>query len=265
MAAGLLLGLGIYVVVWNAAVNLLVPAIYLVIRWRRFLAQMLRPAGLHIISWRKEVWGFQWRIAGTWMFRYFLEAGISPLAFQLSGPVVAGQVGMSFQMVRTIGGLANSWTATKIPFWGTLAAKKRWEELEVAWFGAAWRNVGFTGLGLGIFTAALPLVFLLIPSADERFLPQPWFGCLALGWFFYSFWLVSMHYTRALREEPYTIFHVLVGLAYLTFSLACVGWLGIATIPVAFALVHLPPSILAVLVRRRVRNRMTNPAASASS
>ena len=129
-AAGLIMGFGLYVVVWGAIFGLAFPLAYLALRWKKLIFQVLRPPGKHRISWRKEIWGFQWRIAGTWMSRYFLESGIAPLVFHISGPAAAGQVGMTFQIVRMIGGIANTWTTTKIPYWGALAARNRWQQLE---------------------------------------------------------------------------------------------------------------------------------------
>lgn len=254
MASGLMLGFGMYVVVWAAIFNVAVPFIYLGWKWRPLIAQIWRPPSGATVSWRNEIWGFQWRIAGTWMSRYFLESGIAPLAFHLSGPVAAGQVGMTFQVIRMIGGIANTWTVTKIPYWGVLAAKNEWQMLERSWFGAARRNVLFTSIGLICFVAAFPLLSMFWPAASLRFLSLPLVVGFAIGWILYSFWLVSMHYTRALRREPFTFLHIGVGFVFLAVCLAFSERLGVAVIPVTFAFIHLPPAYISLRIRRRIRS-----------
>ncbi|PQJ28092.1 hypothetical protein [Rubritalea profundi] len=255
-ATGLILGFGIYVVVYGALFNLVFPIVYLTTRWRKLLLQVLRPPGKYIISWREDIWGFQWRIALTWMSRYFLESGIAPLAFQISGPLMAGKIGMTFQVVRMIGGISNTWTATKIPYWGALAAGNRWEELEFSWRSAARRNVLLTFIGLLAFVVAFPLLNSIWPTASNRFLAITDIAYFSVGWFFYSFWLVSMHYTRALRQEPYTFLHVAVGLVFLSGCLLLYKNFGDSTIPLIFCLVHIVPAYIAVRLRGNIRNSL---------
>jgi O-antigen/teichoic acid export membrane protein len=244
---------GIYTVVWASVFMIVYPLIYLVYRWRRLILQIMRPAGAQQVSWGGEIWGFQWRIAGTWMSRYFLESGIAPLAFHLSGPVVAGQIGMTFQIVRLIGGVANTWTVLKIPHWGALAASGKFQEIEASWFLAARRNVTICALGMGGFMIGLVALIFLWPSASTRFMEPRFAAGFAVGWLLYSVWLVSMHYTRALRKEPYTFLHLSVGIIFLGSCLLFSKQLGNATIPWIFALVHLPAAILAVFLRRQIR------------
>jgi O-antigen/teichoic acid export membrane protein len=252
-ALALILKQGIYVSLWTALVGLVFPVLYLSFRWRRLILQFLRKPGREQVSWRKDIWGFQWRIAGTWMSRYFLESGITPLAFQLAGPIAAGQIGMTFQIVRLIGGVANSWTVMKIPAWGALAAKGKFSEIETSWFHAARRSVGICALGLVGFIIGLVLLREIWPTAYSRFQEPRLAAGFAIGWLLYSFWLVSMHYTRALRKEPYTFLHVAVGIVFLTACIGLASRLGAATIPWIFALVHLPAAFLAISMRRKVR------------
>lgn len=252
-AVCLTLGLGINIVVWSSIVSTVFPIVYLGVKWRKLVIQILRPPGKAQVSWRKEVWQFQWRIAGTWMSRYFLESGLAPLAMQLNGPVVAGQVGMTFQMIRMIGGIANTWTAIRIPTWGMLAAKGMWEEVNASWRLAARRSVGFCVLGLSGFLVGLLAFQWLLPDAGARFLPASSTLGFAIGWMLYSIWLVSMHYTRALRMEPYTFLHVAVCVVFLGLCHLFSKVLGTSTIPWVFAAVHLPAAVIAwkILVRFR--------------
>ena len=257
-AIGLLTGLGIKVSALVAATSLIFPIGYLFLRWRPLVFQILRPPGAEQVSWGKEIWGFQSRIAGTWMSRYFLESGIAPLAFQLSGPIIAGQTGMTFQIIRLIGGIANSWTAIRIPTWGILAAKGKWEEIDRSWAIAARRNISICVLGLLLFLLCLPVLGWLWPAAYHRFLPPAQVAGFAIGWMLYSIWLVSMHYTRALRKEPYTFLHLAVGLVFVSGCFMVNNLWAPATIPIMFALVHLPAAFIAVHLRSKIRASVAN-------
>ncbi|MGJ8642789.1 MAG: hypothetical protein ACSHX9_05235 [Luteolibacter sp.] len=254
----LLLDLGIYAAMYASIVMLVMPVAYLSLRRRSLIRQILGKPGDHQVSWRKEIWGFQWRIALTWMSRYFLESGIAPLAFQLSGPILAGKIGMTFQIVRMMGGIANTWTTTKIPGWGIMAAKGQWIELENSWRNAAKRNVTFCGLAMLAFAGGFPVLGYLWPEAAARFVNGWLLACFALGWFCYSFWLVSMHYTRALREEPYTFMHMAVGIVFISGSLLLSSRMQEAVIPVMFLIVHIPSAFFALKIRETVRTKLTS-------
>lgn len=255
----LLLELGIYVTMYTSIVMLVMPVAYLSLRRGALIKQILGKPGEHQVSWRKEIWGFQWRIALTWMSRYFLESGIAPLAFHLSGPVLAGKIGMTFQIIRMLGGIANTWTTTKIPGWGIMATKGLWTELETSWRNAAKRNVIFCGLSMLAFSCGFPLLGYFWPEAAARFVNGWMLACFALGWFCYSFWLVSMHYTRALREEPYTFIHMAVGIVFLGGSLLLSTRMQGAVIPVMFLIVHIPSAFLALKIRKIIRAKLTPP------
>lgn len=50
------------------------------------------------ISWRTEVWPFQWRVAVTWASSYFIFQFFNPVLFAYTGPVIAGRMGMSLNV-----------------------------------------------------------------------------------------------------------------------------------------------------------------------
>jgi len=253
------LGLGIGVASWTAVVTLVVPVAYLFARWRKLIAQiLLRPPGEHKISWKNEIWGFQWRIAGTWMSRYFVESGIAPLSFYLLGPVEAGRIGMSFQVVRMIVGISSSWTIMKIPHWGALSAQGRGSLVEQEWLTNARKSWGICLLGMLCFMAALAILEVILPSVASRFSPFSHTLGFVVGWSAYAVWLSCSHYTRALRREPFTLLHASVGLAFLGGCVALSHFWGAIAIPWVFAVVHFPPLLLAMRIRRLIRDEIVS-------
>lgn len=83
----------------------------------------------HQISWIREIFPMQWRIALSWMSGYFILQFLTPLAFKRYGPVFAGQLGLSLTICNLMLNLSMAWVNTKIPYWGQLIAQKKTNEL----------------------------------------------------------------------------------------------------------------------------------------
>ncbi len=220
-AIGLILDLGIYVVVWVAFFNLVLPISYLFLRWRWLLFQMLRPPGKHLISWRKEVWGFQWRIALSWMARYSTDAAITPLVFASAGAAQAGKVGMTLQLLRIGALIASNWSGTKLPYLGSLLARGEFLKFETQWKFSSQRHVLF-GFGIQlVMICGLIAVTTIFPSTADRFISPAHAVFYSLSFAVASLLIVMFHYTRADRSDP--LYIVSLSSAILFLALAIVG------------------------------------------
>lgn len=250
---GLWLEIGIYATFLGSAVTTIFSTIYLLIKWRLLTAQIKRECGDHQVSWRKEIWGFQWRIATTWVCRYSVETGIVPLTFQLFGAASAGQVGMTYQVVRMLGGLSNSWTASKIPMWGALAATNKWAEIHRSWRKSAFQNVIICCLLVSLFLPGLLILQIVYPRITDRFLPPFISLGFVVGTAAYSIWLACSHYTRALRIEPYIKLHIAVAVVFITSIMLTYNTFGISSIPWSYASIHVTSSLLALIIRKKIK------------
>jgi O-antigen/teichoic acid export membrane protein len=231
----------IYAVIWPNVLVLFFTLAYIFIKWRNILLQILRPFQKRWqVNWRRELWGFQWRVGGAWIGRYVLEVGLPAIAFQVYGPIAAGQVGMSFQLSRTVSGISTSWTATKIPHWGALTARNAYSELSHSWRKAAKLHILIAFVGQFALLFAVFLFYIIMPEKAQRLLSiQNFFG-LTLGWIIAAFWFVEVHYTRAFRIEPFVIANFLASISFLLIVFLFHTYFGVATITYAFALVHIP-------------------------
>jgi hypothetical protein len=81
------------------------------------------------VSWRREILPFQWRIALSWSSGFLIFNLFNPLLFANHGPVVAGQMGMSLQIISALNNAAMAWITTKVPTYGRLIATKQIAEL----------------------------------------------------------------------------------------------------------------------------------------
>ena len=84
----------------------------------------------HKISYRKEIFPFQWKMSISWMSGYFIYHLFNPVLFATAGPIQAGQMGLTIQAVNGIVVLSASWMSTKIPVFSKFIALKDYLSLD---------------------------------------------------------------------------------------------------------------------------------------
>lgn len=82
------------------------------------------------VSYMKEIFPFQWRIALSWISGYFIFQLFNPVLFASEGAKVAGQMGMTMAALNGLQALTQSWINTKVPRLSGLIAQKKWMELD---------------------------------------------------------------------------------------------------------------------------------------
>ena len=171
------------------------------------------------VDWLKEMLPLQWRIAVTWLCSYFIFSLFTPLLFRFEGPIVAGQMGMTWSIVAAVSAIAGAWPNTRVPYFGVLVAQKRFGELDrlfykitkiataVALLGAigAWSVI----YGLNIIEHRLA-TRLLPPLPSAIFLLAIVFHILSIPMFLYL---------RAHKKEPTMLVSVVSAILILIFNL----------------------------------------------
>lgn len=253
-AIGIVVTQSIWVAAWGSVSALFFSVAYLIFSWRGFLFQVLRRYdAAHQVNWLGEVWGFQWRIASTWGARYIMEGGIPAIVFTLFGPVLAGQAGMSFQLCRLMANISSSWSVTKVPYWGKLAAQGLFAEMDQLWQRSALRHVLVAVVGQALLLLGVGLLPYTFPHFADRLL-NVWAALgFSAGWMFYAPWLVCSHYCRSHRIEPYTWLHWLVVLIFIFMVLSTQDTWGIYAVTNWFAFVHFPSAVASVAILARLR------------
>jgi hypothetical protein len=126
---------------------------------RKLLFGLFRHhTGSNKIRWSEEVWPFQWRIAVSWFCGYFIFWLFNPVLFAYHGPIEAGRMGMSLSLTNAILNIAVSWVSTKSAPFGTLIARKEYQQLDHTFFRALWQSTAVSVAG-GL-TAWLGTIFL---------------------------------------------------------------------------------------------------------
>ncbi|QXF36023.1 hypothetical protein CE143_24705 [Photorhabdus luminescens] len=75
------------------------------------------------ISWKKEIFPFQWRIALSWLSGYFIFQLFNPVIFVSQGEIEAGRIGLTLTIFTTMLSLSISWVTTKTPEMARLIAE----------------------------------------------------------------------------------------------------------------------------------------------
>jgi hypothetical protein len=181
-------------------------------RWPGLLKELWRAPRGEMISWRHEIWPFQWRIAVSWLSGYFIFNLFTPVLFYFHGPVVAGQMGATMQLINSLNALAYAWIGTKAPRYGMLISRRQFEELDRLFFKSTAQAVGICAVG-GLALLA-GLIFVQVHFAlGERFLGIGPTSLLVLATVVNQIIFGQAVYLRAHKREPFMWLSLTNGLA----------------------------------------------------
>lgn len=192
-------------------------------RKRRLLASLIKyPVGEHRISWRHEVWPFQWRIAITWLSSYFVSQLMTPVLFSYQGAVIAGRMGMSLSISTSIGTMGMAWISTKAAPFGSMVARGEGKALNRLFFRTLSQSTVLVTAGAAAFFSCLLVLREYFPTMTARVLP-PWAFLLLLLTMIMSHVLFSEAlYMRAHKREPLlvqaTVVAILLGISTVTLA-----------------------------------------------
>lgn len=198
-------GGGLWAGVAAATIVVLRDAYMLLVQFRKFFEPFYRFPTREVVVWSTEIWPMQWRLAVSGVCQYFAFSLFNPVMFSAHGAVVAGQMGISMTAVSAIQTLAASWVTSRVPRFGALIAKRKYEELDHLFV-----RVCSIACGVGAFGA---LAFWLIvyelnalghPYARRFLAPLP------IGLFLFGSVLMQVagclsSYLRAHKREPFAI------------------------------------------------------------
>lgn len=127
----LLLGLKLYSMAFSAIVSAMFVILYFVTHiFFKILIGIWKTYVHERVSYMKDIFPYQWRIALSWMSGYFIFNFMNPVIFASVGSVAAGQFGMSINVLNQIRNLAMSWITTKIPLMSRLIEMKEYFDLD---------------------------------------------------------------------------------------------------------------------------------------
>lgn len=124
-------GVKLYVVGISSLLGVIVWCIFV---WRsqlwKVLHYLLRESITETISYMKEIFPYQWKIALSWISGYFIFQLFNPVLFATDGAIVAGQMGMTLSVLNAVQSFSMSWQNTKIPKYSGLIELRHYSELD---------------------------------------------------------------------------------------------------------------------------------------
>jgi O-antigen/teichoic acid export membrane protein len=171
-------------------------------RWRGLLGELCRPAKGEAVSWRREIWPFQWRIAISGLSGYFIFYFFVPVLFYFQSPAVAGRMGATLQLVNGLSLLAFAWTGTKGPRYGVLISRREFGELDRLFYKATAQAVGVSVVGGAALLAGLAVVRSHF-AIGARFLGVGPAALLVLAVVVNQLIFGQAVYLRAHKQEPF--------------------------------------------------------------
>jgi O-antigen/teichoic acid export membrane protein len=173
------------------------------------------------LSWSREIWPFQWKIALSWLSGYFVFQLFTPVLFRFHGPIPAGQFGMTWALIQGVSGVASAWGSTKIPRYGILIKQRKFGDLDELWRGATIKSVTVSVLG-GLVLLAGTWILKRHFQLGVRLLDLIPTFYLVLATVLNQIVFAEAFYLRAHKQEPFLVLSLTGGLA--TALLAC--WAG---------------------------------------
>ncbi len=205
---------GLYALAGGSCAMATVGAVGLYGRFRHFFGDLWQfSADLPGLRWKEEIWPFQWRIAVSWASGYLIFQIFTPLLFATHGPVAAGQMGMSLQIISAMNSVAMVWITTKAPFFGQLVAQNDRTALDATFKSVLLQSSSILLAGVAVVLVTLNWMQDSYPHYSIRVLPPTYFGVLCLVCLANHIVFAEAAYLRAHKEEPFMVLSVANGLA----------------------------------------------------
>lgn len=168
------------------------------------------------ITYFKEIFPYQWRIALSWISGYFIFQLFNPVLFATEGAVVAGQMGMTITVLNAIQGLVLSWQTTKTPIYSGWIEMKQYNQLD-ALFNKTTKQVLAICISLlgimyfGVWLLRITHFGFNESELGERFLDYLPMAILLVPYIFNQLVNSWAIYLRCHKQEPYLVTSVIGG------------------------------------------------------
>jgi O-antigen/teichoic acid export membrane protein len=239
---------------------------YLLVTRRNFFRPFFSPPAMESMSWRKEIWPMQWRLASQATVSYFMFSLFTPVVFHYSGAVEAGQMGMSLQLVSAVQGIATIWVAVKVPHFGILVARREFDALDAEWRKATFLSVCMMIVGILALFCLLLVVNAVRPGTLSRVVPPVGFAMLAFGGIFSLIGQSFSFYLRAHKKEVLmgSAFASAISMGILVWQLGSrYGWFGVCVAQLVVTVCVSFPTVYCVW--RKYKKEWHEPASARQS
>jgi hypothetical protein len=190
---------------WSIGISLIISSliVFLIIylKFKHFFREFFNVKRVKI-SWKEEIFPMQWRLSLSWISGYLAFSLFVPVLFKFKGPVIAGQMGFSWNFIGAITAFTSVILAVKTPGLGIEIAHKNVEKIKQIMRSLILESI-IISVGMGVVVISiLTFVDLVGWSIGSRILPMGVFiyfiGAAILICLSFPFSI----YMRAHKEEP---------------------------------------------------------------
>lgn len=165
-----------------------------------------------VISYFKEIFPFQWRIALSWISGYFIFQLFNPVLFATEGVIIAGKMGMTLQVLTGISSLSMSWIITKVPLMSSLIAEKKYQKLDLIFDKTILQLSGINFFLILVFIVGVEVLKCFNIPLGQRFLNLLPLSLLCIVTLVNQFVFSWATYLRCHKQEPFLLNSVVMGI-----------------------------------------------------
>ncbi|MFZ3231107.1 MAG: hypothetical protein WA160_12945 [Pseudobdellovibrio sp.] len=182
--------------------------------WKNYKVLFSEPVenSQDIISWRNEIFPFQWRIALSWLSGYFIFQLFNPIVFKMFGPESAGQVGLALTVFATIGAFSFSWVNAKVPVMTNLIALAKIRDLHQLFWSVLIRSSILNFTCCIVFVGMIELARAYHLEISQRVPSLDILIMLSIVCFVNNFIFSAASYMRAHKKEPMLLNSIFVSI-----------------------------------------------------
>ena len=208
-------GLKLWSIPMFSGISVLILVLYIVFFKRRFFLPFVKKPVSKTISWTKDLFPMQWRLAVQAFLGYLSFPLYTVLIFNDLGAVEAGRMGMTLQIIGGIQSFALVFLIAKAPEFAILAAASgNQARLLSTWKESSFRSLGVMSLLLLLLLAIQLIATKFNISQVFRVLPLSSFVVLSIGALLAVVIQCVAVYLRSHKKELLTPVGVISGSLY---------------------------------------------------
>ncbi|MDY3520349.1 polysaccharide biosynthesis protein [Riemerella anatipestifer] len=209
----LMMGCKLYSVAISLMISSLIfPFLFFLSKNKNIFLALWKERGEWSVSYKREIFPLQWKIALSWISGYFVYQLFNPVVFATSGAVVAGQMGVTIAVLGGVSTIFMSWMNTKVPMFSSFIAKREYKMLDIAFKKNLIQTLVATLVGLLMVVIAVTFLRYFKISYANRFLSMELFVLLSIATFFNQVVSSLALYLRCHKKEPLLIYSIVLGI-----------------------------------------------------
>jgi len=239
---GLIIGAKLFVLGLGSLISAFLLILMIALQYRKLLIYLWKTEIVEKVSYRLEIFPYQWKIALSWMSGYFIFQLFNPVLFATEGAVVAGQMGMTLAALNGVQSLTLAWITTKVPLFSGLIAQKDYTYLDNIFNKTLKQSalINFAGLFFLMFIIFLIRYFNIEIGGKllgNRFLNYLPLFLMMVPIFLNQFVAAWATYLRCHKKEPFLINSIVGGILCALSTILLGKYFGVFGVTLGYCLI----------------------------